>query len=121
MLSAVCPLQRGEALMMNDSTDSDSTETMTTEERVTITLHDYPVSITEDERETGLEALEDAISQLPDVNIAPADITVRVGHHYVQIGDNCPRCARLGNSSLRSLTGQRAVGSENERRFRVQS
>jgi len=29
--------------------------------------------------------------------------------------------ARLGNSSLRSLTGQRAVGSETERRFRMQS
>jgi len=29
--------------------------------------------------------------------------------------------SRLGNSSLRSLTGQRAVGSETERRFRMQS
>ena len=77
--------------MMSDNTDSDSTET-TTEERVTITLTDYPVPVAEDEREIGMEALEDAISKLLDVNIAPADITARVGHHYVQIGDDCPRC-----------------------------
>jgi predicted MFS family arabinose efflux permease len=31
------------------------------------------------------------------------------------------QASRLGNSSLRSLTGQRAVGSETERRFRMQS
>jgi hypothetical protein len=87
--------------MMGDSTDSDSTET-TTEERVTITLTDYPVPVAEDDRETGLEALEDAISQLLDVNIAPADITARVGHHYVQIGDDCPRCG--GTLELREYT-----------------
>ncbi|UOO96597.1 hypothetical protein MUK72_15485 (plasmid) [Halococcus dombrowskii] len=86
---------------MGDSTDSDSTET-TTEERVTITLTDYPVPVAEDDRETGLEALEDAISQLLDVNIAPADITARVGHHYVQIGDDCPRCG--GTLELREYT-----------------
>ena len=101
MLSAVCPLQRGEALMMGDSTDSDSTET-TTEERVMITLTDYPVPVAEDDRETGLEALEDAISQLLDVNIVPADITARVGHYYVQIGDDCPRCG--GTLELREYT-----------------
>jgi len=87
--------------MMGDNTDNDSTET-TTEERVTITLADYPVPVAEDERAIGLEALEDAISQLLDVNIAPADITAKVGHQYVQIGDNCPRCG--GTLELREYS-----------------
>jgi hypothetical protein len=89
-------------LTMDDNTDGDSNEKTTTEERVTITLRNYPIPVTEDEREIGLEALKDAISQLLGVNVAPADITVRVGHHYVQIGDDCPRCG--GTLELREYT-----------------
>lgn len=87
---------------MDDNTDGDSNEKTTTEERVTITLRNYPIPVTEDEREIGLEALKDAISQLLGVNVAPADIMVRVGHHYVQIGDDCPRCG--GTLELREYT-----------------
>jgi hypothetical protein len=87
---------------MGDNTDSDSTETATTEERVTITLTDYPIPVAEDKRAAELEALEDAINDLRGVNIEPADITARVGHHYVQIGDNCPRCG--GTLELREYT-----------------
>jgi hypothetical protein len=95
--------QRGwRILIMGDNTISDSTEKTTTEERVTITLTDYPIPVAEDDREIGLEALEDAISQLLGVNVASADITTRVGHHYVQIGDDCPRCG--GTLELREYT-----------------
>jgi hypothetical protein len=88
-----------EILTMGDNTDSDSTEKMT-EERVTITLHNYPMPVAEDERARGLEMLEDAINDLLGVN--PAAITTRVGHHYVQIGDDCPRCG--GTLELREYT-----------------
>ena len=84
---------------MGDNTDSASTET-TTEERVTITLHDYPIPTDEVERGVVLEMLEDAINDLSDVN--PVDTTTRIGHHYVQIGDDCPRCG--GTLELREYT-----------------
>jgi restriction endonuclease Mrr len=49
-----------------------------------------------------------------DLNVKTID-----GEELVDLIDSLG--ARLGNSSLRSLTGQRAVGSETERRFRMQS
>jgi hypothetical protein len=87
---------------MGDNTDSDSTETATTEERVTITLRNFPIPVAEDKRAAELKTLEDAINDLRGVSIEPADITARVGHHYVQIGDDCPRCG--GTLELREYT-----------------
>jgi hypothetical protein len=87
---------------MGDNTDSDSTETATTEERVTITLRNYPIPVAEDKRAAELKTLEDAINDLRGVSIAPADITTKIGHHYVQIGDDCPRCG--GTLELREYT-----------------
>ena len=89
-------------MMDDNNTDRDNTETTTTEDRVTITLHDYPVPDAEDEREIALEALKDAINDHLDGNTKSADITTRVGHHYVQINDNCPRCG--GRLELREYT-----------------
>src|SRR5699024_2481088 len=46
--------------------------------------------------------LKDSINELLGDNIESADITTKVGHHYVQIGDDCPRCG--GTLELREYT-----------------
>ena len=76
---------------MDDNSESSSKQ-KTTEERVTITLHDYPIPTDNDERAEELGALKKALSAMPGVSIDPTDITTTVGHHYVQIGDDCPYC-----------------------------
>ena len=86
---------------MDDSTDSDSTET-TTEERVTITLYGYLVPTDDIERNQELGAFKEALTAMPGVSIHPRDIAITVGHHYVQIGDDCPRCG--GTLELREYT-----------------
>lgn len=87
---------------MDDNTDSDSTEKPTIEERVTVTIEDCPLPVGETAREEALTDLEDAVSGLLHGHMEPASITTRTGHHYVQIGDDCPHCG--GTLELRDYT-----------------
>jgi hypothetical protein len=87
---------------MDDTTDSSSGERQTVEKRVMITVRDYPVPVVEDDREIGLEALEDAINDQLGNDIDPASITATTGHHFTEIDDECPRCG--GTLELRDYT-----------------
>lgn len=87
---------------MDETTDTNRNERSTTEERVTITLTDYPVPVAEDDREVGLEMLEDEISDLLGSNVDPASITTTTGHRFTGIDDVCPRCG--GTLELRDYT-----------------
>ena len=70
---------------MSDSTD-------TAKKRVTISIEDYPLPTAEDDRTKALEDLEEAIGGLLHEHADHASITTRTGHHYLEIGDDCPRC-----------------------------
>ena len=78
----------------------DSTETEAS--RVTISIENYPLPVGEDDRTKALEDLEETIGGLLHGHADHASITTRAGHHYVEIGDNCPRCG--GTLELREYT-----------------
>ena len=80
---------------MIDSTEMEAS-------RVTISIGDYPLPVGEDDRTKALEDLEEAIGGLFHGHADHASITTRAGHHYVEIGDNCPRCG--GTLELREYT-----------------
>ena len=81
--------------MMSDDTDD------TVEKRVTITVEDCPLPLSEDDREEALEELEDAVGSLLDERIGPADLTTRSGYQYAQVDNRCPRCG--GRLELRGF------------------
>ena len=89
---------------MSDDTDNNDSiyDADTTEKRITITIEDCPLPVTETAREEALADLEDAIGSLLYGHMEPANITTRTGHHYVQIGDDCPYCG--GTLELREYT-----------------
>lgn len=87
---------------MDDTTDSNGDKRRTTEERVTITLRDYPIPVAENDRGIGLKVLEDTVSDLLGDSIDPASVTVTTGHRFTQIDDECPRCG--GTLELRDYT-----------------
>ena len=79
-----------------------SADTDTIEKRVTITVEDCPLPLSEDARKEALEELEDEIGHLLHERVEPASITTTTGYRYAQIDDSCPRCGdRL---QLRSYT-----------------
>lgn len=97
---------------MDENTESSSNR-QTTEERVTITLHDCPIPIDEDERTEELNALKKTLTETLGGSIDHTDIATTVGHHYVQIGDDCPCCG--SSLELRDFTyaGNGAVAEAN--------
>ena len=83
--------------MSNNIDDDDMTET-----RITISIEDYPLPVVEDERRKALEDLEEAVRGLLHWHADPARITTKTGHHFVEVGDDCPRCG--GTLALREFT-----------------
>ena len=79
---------------------SDSTDTVET--RVTISIEDYPLPVAEDARARVLEQFEEAVRGLLHWHADPGRIITRTGHHYVEVGDDCPRCG--GTLALREYT-----------------
>ena len=82
--------------MMSDDTDD------TVEKRVTITVEDCPLPLSEDDREEALEELEDAVGSLLNERMESADFTTRSGYQYAQVDSRCPRCG--GRLELRGYT-----------------
>ena len=81
---------------MNVDTDD------TVEKRVTITVEDCPLPLSEDDRKEALEELEEAVGSLLNERIGPVDLTVRSGYQYAQVDSRCPCCG--GRLELRGFS-----------------
>ena len=81
----------------------DINDTDTIEKRITITIEDCPLPLSEDDREGALEGLEDELGHLlHQQGMASASITTTTGYRYAQVPERCPLCGtRL---ELRSYT-----------------